>query len=154
MARAGRIPDLITAAFDVRPGDPPVRSMTEATDEHRARFDRYVRELRKVKKIAEQWWNGLLEAETERIGDENHAEINVRIRRPAGPIVNPMAIHAVRSGWLDCQDINDRSPERARVAPAAFVLAWLDEAGRHDLAAFVSALPYWPLGLDDSGRWV
>jgi hypothetical protein len=153
MPPSDRLEALMTAALDVRAGE-PVRDMADASDEHRARFERYVRELRRAKRVAEEWWSGLVEGETDRVGSEAQAQINVRIRRPPGPVVNPTVVHVIRRAWLDCQRINDTLPESSRVAPAAFVLLWLEQAGKHDLGRFVAGIPYWPLGLDDSGRWI
>jgi hypothetical protein len=151
---ASRIDALLAAARDVGPAERlPFRPAVES-DEHRARFQQYVRQLRSAKRVADDWWASLIATEAERIGEEEHAAVNVRLRRPPGPVVNPAVIHVIRSAWLDCQSINERSPAEARVAPEAFVLLWLQEAGRKDLADFVAGLPFWPLGLDDNGRWI
>jgi hypothetical protein len=124
------------------------------TREHAARFERYVRELREAKQAAEGWWAGLIKAEVARIGDEHQAELNVNTRRRRGPVINPHVIHTIRAAWLDCQAINEHSAETLRVAPQAFVLSWLEETGHRELAEFVAGLPFWPMGLDDSGKWV
>ena len=136
------------------PTAPTVFQYGGGSPEHHARFQRYAAELRDAKRIAEDWWKGLIETETARIGDEAQATINVNLRRRYGPVVDPNVIRTIRSAWLDCQSINESVPVTRRVAPEAFVLLWLDDTGLRDLAGFVATLPFWPMGLDDAGRWI
>jgi len=149
-----RIEELLATANDVRPEDAAYAlPLANAGREHRERFDRYIRELRTAKRAADEWWQGMVESEADRVGDERHAAINVTTKRRGGAVSDPNAIHTIRSAWLDCQEINDRAARGNRVAPAVFVLRWLQEARKPELAEFVGSLRYWPLGLDESGRW-
>jgi hypothetical protein len=151
-----RIQDLTAAVRDVLLGgsEGPVRSIAVARAEHRSLFNTYVRELREAKKNAESWWQGLIDSEESRIGNRHEAETNVRLRRPAGYVVHPGVIDTIRRFWLGCLRTNDTLPTQDRVAPETFVLRWLEQEGEHDLADFVSALPYWPMGMDEQGKWI
>jgi hypothetical protein len=145
----------MAAAAEITPeGAPPRRRLSEASPLHRQRFDAYVVALRAARREAESWWSGLLEAETERVGDAESARINVELRRRAGPVSNPHVIHVIRAGWLDCQTVNQQLPELMRVAPEAFVLLWLYEAQHRALADLVATLHYWPIGLAEDGTWM
>lgn len=149
-----RLAALVAAALDVMPAERTrLVPVADSSPEHRARFRAYVKELRSAKKSADKWWSDLIETETARIGDPEHAQLNVQTRRPPGAVVNPMVIDVIRSAWLDCQDLNDTTISHLHVAPVAFVGLWLEESGHDDLAEFVAALPFWPIGLSDSARW-
>lgn len=154
MANDRSLAALAAAAVDALPSDQTLLlPIGQAGSNHRRRFDEYVRDLRRAKKGAEKWWADLIETEMARVGNEQHAEINVRTRRPSGPAVDPAVIRVIRAAWLDCQALNDSTPETLRVAPVALVGLWLDESGYEDLVRFVASLHFWPVGLSDEGRW-
>lgn len=151
-----RIHDLILAVRDVAPAGSggPVRSMADANEPFRELFKSYLRDLAEAKQTAESWWQSVLDIESARIGDRREAEINVKLRRPAGSAAHPRIIHTLRYYWLACSSQNKDLPPRERVAPEAFVLLWLEEAGERDLAEFIASIPYWPLGMDENGNWI
>ncbi|KIG12825.1 hypothetical protein DB30_00988 [Enhygromyxa salina] len=73
---------------------------------------------------------------------------------PVGPVADPHVIGVIRAYWLACEAINAKLPHSARVAPERMLLAWLVD-GRHDSwVRLLTAMPYWPIGLDAEGRWV
>jgi hypothetical protein len=70
-----------------------------------------------------------------------------------GPLAaNPYILGAIREHWLECARLNGRAPGDA-VEPADFIFNWLRRE-RPDLASILAELPYWPVGLDEQGRWV
>ena len=154
MADQPLLAHLVEAVFDVMPSErTELLPIANASPDHRARFQTYVRDLSEAKKGAEKWWTDLIAAEIARVGDRRHAEINVRTRRPSGPVVDPAVINVIRSAWLDCQTLNDRVGDALRLAPVALVGMWLEESGYRDLVAFVAPLHFWPVALNDSNRW-
>jgi hypothetical protein len=60
----------------------------------------------------------------------------------------------VREYWLKCDDVNQKTRAEERVAPEDFLLRWLADNGRDELAEFLAGMPYWPIGMDEDGRWV
>lgn len=151
-----RTNDLILAVNDLASAGSggPVQSIANASSEHRALFDVYVRDLHEAKRAADSWWQDILDTETSRIGDRREAEINLRLRRPAGCVVHPRVIHNIRYYWLACSRRNEDFPPQERVAPVAFVLLWLEQSGERDLAEFIATIPYWPIGMDENGNWI
>jgi hypothetical protein len=147
-----RATELLRAIQDVAPDDHP-RVGSEGSTTHRDLFDQYLTELREAKELAEGWWEALIATEEEdRTGDREQAIANVEGRRPVGPVAHGAIIEVVRKFWLACAALNRQVSEVERVAPEEFVLGWLTSEYQ-DLAAFLSRLPYWPIGLDQT-NWV
>ena len=82
------------------------------------------------------------------------AEINVKLRRPAGCVVHPKVIHTIRHFWLACLRTNESLRPQDQVAPEAFLLRWLEQAEEPELTEFVATLPFWPMGMDEQGNWI
>ncbi|MHC4469333.1 MAG: hypothetical protein ACYTDY_00755 [Planctomycetota bacterium] len=122
--------------------------------QHRVLFDEYVTELREVAEQANAWFQALVDVEEERTGDLAQAEMNVKERRPVGPVADGSVIAVVRRFWLACAELNIGETETERVAPEEFILKWLVTAGHDDLAELLSGFPFWPVGLDNSDNWV
>jgi hypothetical protein len=122
---------------------------------HQALFRQYVKALTAAKEDAEDWWESLIETEEERVGDREQAEENVNDRRPTGPMSLGATDAVVREYWLKCDALNQRTgnPEE-RVPPEDFLLRWLVDNGRDELAEFLASMPYWPIGMDEEGNWV
>ncbi len=119
---------------------------------HERLFERYVKELRSVKRTVDEWWHALVEAESERMSDHGRALRNLSERWPTGPAAHPYVIATVRKYFLACDTLNDESDDE--VYPHAFVSEWLLEEDTEDLADFMSVLPYWPIGLDEDGDFI
>lgn len=147
-----RANELLGAVTDLGIPDHPPASQ-RGTPEHDALFQEYVGELTEAVESAEAWWRALVLVEEGRLGDRDEAEESVRERHPGGPSAHKFIIAAIRKAWLACSSTNERLPEPERVRPEELVLAWL--VRRHPgLAEFISRLSYWPIGLDQEGRWV
>ncbi len=145
--------DLLAAARDVRRGGVPLHPPGAGAAPHRDLFERYVVALRRAKEWADNWWESLVETECGRTPDRATAERLVATRNPLGRVGHMRVVAVVREYWLACEVLNGEAPGQA-VAPEDLLLRWLMEPPHQELAAFLSALPYWPVGLDDSGRWV
>jgi hypothetical protein len=142
------------AAKDFSP-DVDYSPQSRGSAAHQALFRQYVTAFEAAKEDAEEWWDSLIEAEEERVGDRNQAEENVLERRPTGPWSLGATDAVVREYWLKCDALNQkaRNPDE-RVAPEDLLLRWLVDNGRDELAEFLAGMPYWPIGLDEGGNWV
>ena len=67
----------------------------------------------------------------------------------AGPAEHPHLVWLVRKYWLACAEIDAAS----RVRPEVFLLKWLIDHGHRDYVTLLTAMPYWPIGLDENGNW-
>jgi hypothetical protein len=151
-----RCKNLLDAVNDLigKEDGPPIDLMRNAPSAYMPYYSSYVAELRLAKIIADAWMERIINTEAERIGDRIEAKKNIAIRRPLGAVVHPMVIHCIRKAWLTCQGLNDGIPKELRVAPQAFVLAWLDQMAEQELCNFVATLPFWPMGQNETGRWI
>lgn len=67
-------------------------------------------------------------------------------RRLAGAASHPKVVWIVRSYWLAAARIGEVSPE-------IFLLQWLIDSGETELVRLIACMPYWPIGLDETGNW-
>lgn len=145
---------LMQAARDLRRDWPQESVSNHLSASHKDLFARYVVDLRRAKQGAENWWSAMIETETQRTIDQVEAEYNVSTRYQVGAVANRGVIHVLRKYWLSCVALNEELSPKDRVHPEEFLLGALLREHYEDLAEFVSRLPYWPIGLDDEGRWV
>ena len=118
-------------------------------------FQQYVKALAAAKEDAETWWESLIETEQERVGDRDQAIENVNERRPTGAMSLGASDAVVREYWLKCDALNRKTRDlEERVAPEDFLLRWLVDNRRDELAEFLAGMPYWPIGMDEDGNWV
>jgi hypothetical protein len=145
--------DLIAAIDDLDvPGHP--RRGSIGTPGHQRLFDDYLSLLEEAIETAKGWWEALVDVELERTGNKEEALDNVRQRHPGGPVSHKFVIAALRRGWLSCHELNGDVEPSQRVRPEEFVLAWLVDKGRAEIAEFLSTMAYWPVGLDAESEWV
>jgi hypothetical protein len=151
-----RIAQLLASIADVAPrGHPKPRSLQEASDAHQQLFKEYVAELKRSHRKAEEWVNGLVEGIMRRARkSKERAILEVRATSPAAPASYSTVLGTIRHFWLRCVELNDSVPAAERVPPEQFVLGWLTEGNHAELAAMISRLTYFPVGLDKSGHWV
>lgn len=152
-----RAKNLIVAVRDVAATDhPSPLLMSAAGPRHRHVFSTYVRKLRAAKKVADEWWESLVENNrgSRRRNGREEAVRRAKELRPLGPRSDPNFIGLLRQYWFECWALNATVNPEQRVPPEDFLLAWLIEAGEDELAEFVSGLTYWPVGQDKKGRWV
>jgi len=143
---------LIRSVKDVVPSPPGV-ALTAASKPYRTLFEAYLAELRTAKGWAEKWWDSLIEAEQARGRSRKRAVANVKSSWPVGAVAHKGIIGVIRKYWLECQKLNQKAAESKRLPPEEFIMGWLirqDET----LAAFLSDLPFWPMGIDEEGNWV
>jgi hypothetical protein len=148
---------LLLAPRDLPPSapwtDPPI-SPRGASDEHVTLFREYVEYLADAMAIAEAWWDGLIA-----LGREDGLDLQAAVaaayeRRFAGPASCAEVVWTIRTFWLRCVELNERTPYARRVPPEVLLLHWLWIDGHHEWVQVITGMPYWPIGLDGSGRWV
>jgi hypothetical protein len=127
----------------------PARS--EASAAHRALYTKYRKELKKMLDDAIEWWAYRTQSLEEELGSAREARVANWAEFPAGPVSDPNTVAVIRKYWLACAELNAR--ETPPVAPESFLLQWVVDEGDMATAELLSAMPYWPVGLDGAGRW-
>jgi hypothetical protein len=132
----------------------PQRPRDAGSARHRELFEEYADMLAVLARESLDWWRETVTARTRAASDPARAEREAWIARPAGPASFPGFVAFVRDYWLECQRLNEASPDAERVAPESLLVDWLLD-GDHALeVAVVACMPYWPIGLDASGKWI
>lgn len=133
--------------------EPPI-TPSEASELHRAAFTDYLADMAEVYDFASKWWEATLDGIVEESGVSRAEAAKIAInRRFAGPAALPAVVWIVRTYWLKCVEINQSVPEFQRVPPEVFLLKWLSDRGEGDWVKLLSCMPYWPIGLDENGKW-
>ncbi len=126
---------------------------TEAGAAHADLYAAYLRQLPTIFKRAEIWWKGNVYAHIQQGASEEDARTMAFARRLAGPAAEPHVVGLVRRVWRDCAALNATLPLERRVPPQTLLLEWLVDDGYDDFVILLTCMPYWPIGLDDQGRW-
>ena len=141
--------DLALAGAAVIESSPPLK---QASDAHRKLFARYRKDLKRVLDDAVQWWDHRTEAFKEELGNAKQARMANWREFPAGPASDPYTVAVIRKYWLACDALNAQAVPP--VAPEALLLQWVVDEGDMATAELLSAMPYWPVGLDADGAWL
>lgn len=128
-------------------------SFSEAGEGHRRLYLAYRKSLVSVLRDATEWWDGRTEIFLEELGSEKRARLENWREFPAGPASDPFLVALLRRTWLDCDALN-RSGDVPQVAPECLLLKWIVDENDMATAEILSAMPYWPIGLDRAGNWV
>jgi hypothetical protein len=123
----------------------------EASAAHRALFTKYRKDLKKVLDEAVEWWAYRTQSLEEELGSAKQARVANWAEFPAGPASDPNTVAVIRKYWLACSALNAK--EAPPVAPESFLLQWVVDEGDMETAELLSAMPYWPVGLDGAGHW-
>ncbi len=148
---------LLSAPRDLpvaEPGQRPADAAGAPVESHQDLFARYAIDLQWAVSEAIAWWEALVRRRVER-GETEEAAIRANYElRPAGPASRPEVVHVVRSFWLQCAGLNRMLPPERRVPPEVFLLGWLQRSAQFRTAvAVLSGMPYWPIGLDETGEF-
>jgi hypothetical protein len=149
---------LLKAPQDVPVRDPvpwrePPISHAAASPQHQLLFAEYKERLAQAMDIAEDWWNGMLQAARDRGLDAADAAKEVVSLVFAGPAARGEVVLTVRTFWLRCVALNREVEPAMRVPPQVLLLGWLVDDGRDRWVAILTRMPYSPLGLDEAGEW-
>ncbi|HEY0856431.1 MAG TPA: hypothetical protein VGE16_05210 [Albitalea sp.] len=140
--------DLALSGASVIESSPPLKS---APDAHRKLYARYRKDLKRVLDDAVAWWNDRTVVFKEEYGDTKQARMANWQEFPAGPVSDPYTVAVIRKYWLACDALNAQAP--TKVAPEVLLLQWVIDDGDMVTAELLSAMPYWPMGLDSDGAW-
>ena len=144
---------LLGAAADLR-AEPraPVR-LSEASEFHRLAHHAYLRDLERALVEAERWWTQQL-GEREARGLSGEAALDAcYAAHPIGPGSHPRVLGVIQAYWVLCEEINAILPTERPVAPEQLLLDWLRDGHRDSWVDALTALPYWPVGVDEHGGW-
>jgi hypothetical protein len=143
----------------------------------------YVKELREAKEIVNEWWQALVAQTLQQAESEFAAAEELRRRWPVGPAAHPAILRVVRKYYLACDELNRQVARSSAqtdaqaiesvatyslaangrkaalepdlpLSPGVLVGESLFTAQTRDLADIVGRLTYWPIGLDEKGRYV
>lgn len=142
--------DLALCGARLIPASP---SFAEAGEGHRELYVRYRKALDKVLPAAIDWWEGRTQVFTDEFGSAKRARLENWREFPAGPVSDPYVVAVLRETWLACAALN-RNPEMQPVAPEHLLLQWIVDDEDMATAELLSAMPYWPIGLDRAGNWL
>ena len=148
---------LLRAPLDLAEcGAPTYRNDATGASAHRDLFKEYAEVIEVVSGVALEWWNEILHARRAQIedGNDDDAEREAWLGRPAGPAACPAIVAVVRDYWLACEQINVKLEPEQRVAPWILLLGWLRDGEHGEAVRVLSCMPYWPIGLDEQGDWV
>ena len=132
--------------------DPPA-TLHAATSRHQELFADYKEFLEEALEIAEEWWNDQIQVQLDD-GLAPDAALNaVYANVFAGPAARPEVVWTLRTYWLKCDAINRETAVEEQVPPQVFLLSWLMDGSHDAWVQALTGLPYWPIGLSDSGQW-
>lgn len=122
---------------------------------HQELFHAYVAELKEVVPEARRIWLEIIDDCERRTRDRASAMAEAVGFAPAGAAFDARVVHVVRKYWLACDALNRRTKaQEQKVSPQAFMLQWLVDIRYQDAVEVLAGMPYWPLGLDETGNWV
>jgi hypothetical protein len=146
---------LICAGFDLRERKYAKLGPHDAGEIHRLAHGSYLRALEQALAEAERWWARELGQREVRGLDADQALDDAYAAHPVGPAGHPRVVGVVQAYWALCHEINAvLTDEQQHVAPEQLLLGWLLDGTRDSWVEILSAMPYWPVGLDAEGAWV
>jgi hypothetical protein len=149
---------LLGAGADLRPRTTAEPSLAEADDAHRFAHAAWLRDLERALIEAERAWARELSHRETRGSTREQALDDLYAKHRAGPVGHPRVLGVIQAYWALCHEINHALVDRKRhVGPENLLLGWMRDSfgdrGRDSWVEILSALPYWPVGLDADGRW-
>lgn len=146
---------LLGAGMDLRRHPMETLAYADATEPHRLAFSTYLRDLEGALVEAERWWVSELARHEARGSTSEQALAQLYAAHSAGPVGHPRVLGVIQAYWALCHEINRAIVgTKHDVSPELLLLAWLREARRESWVEVLTALPYWPVGLDAAGKWV
>jgi hypothetical protein len=149
---------LLGAAADLRSPTSRARRVPlhEASEFHRLAFAGYLRALERALGEAEDAWLRERDAHERRGLAREDAVARMFVDHPCGLVDHPAPIGVIQAYWALARDIDAKLPPERSVAPEQLLLGWLIDEGKdtpiETWVEALTALPYWPLVLDDQAR--
>lgn len=146
---------LLAAPADVRTTQIDPLALDEASEFHRLAHHAYARELELALTEAERWWARELHLRDAQGMTSREAADDVFAAHPCGPVSHPRVLGVIQAYWVLCEEINAAMPASARrVPPEQLLLGWLVDGHHVTWIEVLTAMPYWPIGIDAAGQWV
>lgn len=99
------------------------------------------------------WWRGVVERLMPDSGNVREAAMAAYERWPAGPASREDMVGLFRKYWFACEAASLELPESKRMWPEDFLLGGCSATEDATRYLVVTAMPYWPMGLDSNGQW-
>ncbi|WP_106089239.1 hypothetical protein [Enhygromyxa salina] len=145
---------LLGAGFDLRPRVYEPVALEHASEFHGLAYNSYLRALGRALAQAERWWARELGDHQQRGASPEQARERAYATHVVGPVGHPQVIGVIQAYWALCHEINAALIEVERhVAPEQMLLGWLRDERHQTWVDALTAMPYWPVGLDRAGRW-
>lgn len=145
---------LLGAGRDLRSNPAREVARANASEFHRLAHAAYARALELALADAESWWRAaLLEREARGLSADEALD-DLYQARPCGPVTHPRVLGVIQAYWVVCEEINAVVSLAERVGSEQVLLGWLDPLEHETWIAALTAMPYWPVGIDGAGRWV
>lgn len=124
----------------------------DAPPETQALFADYCRDLQAAYESARGAWEAKIDALVATGASEKDAIAKLQRDRLAGPADNQILTGVIRKYWLACDEQN-RNRVDYWIPPETFAIKWFFDQKNEDFLQLLSALPYWPIGMDKNGDW-
>jgi hypothetical protein len=118
-------------------------------------FEQYRRELRELYEVLRRQNEEAVARLMDSEGLEEE-EARAHMEREYGPLVHDgHVINLIRKYWLELARLGKERRARGEdfLEPLTFLVDDLIDAGEDDLAAFLTEIAYWPIGLDENNEW-
>ncbi|TGT72061.1 MULTISPECIES: hypothetical protein [unclassified Mesorhizobium] len=113
----------------------------------------YLHELADMTEQAIEWWREIVDSHMEDGRNIRDAARKAYAGWPAGPAAHETVVSVVRTYWLACVEETERLPPDGAMLPEDFLLATLERVKHKRAILVLTAMPYWPVGLDEKGSW-
>jgi hypothetical protein len=122
-------------------------------DSHRSAHANWLQEVSWAADQAIDWWRTIADGFRDPGLSWADAARQAYQQWPSGPASSEYIVSVVRRHWLNCERLNAGLPTRAVIWPEDFLLGTLDPQVHHRVLLVLTAMPYWPIGLDENGNW-
>ncbi|WP_434725259.1 hypothetical protein [Mesorhizobium sp. RIZ17] len=113
----------------------------------------YLDELTGMTDQAIEWWQEIVDNHMEDGERPQDAARKAYAGWPAGPAAHETVVSVVRTYWLACVEQSTKLTQGEGMFPEDFLLATLDRTKQKRAILVLTAMPYWPIGLDQTGNW-
>ncbi|MDW3224258.1 MAG: hypothetical protein R8G34_15485 [Paracoccaceae bacterium] len=141
-------------AYTLRDYSNAIFELDDAPEVFRSAYGDFLEDITDALNGAMSHWQDQIDAQIEEGDSEKEAIMRLTLTMLGGPARHQPFISAIRRNWLAIQAISQPLPAEARwVAPETIMAKWPYDQKLSELVSVVSAMPYWPVGLDEDGNW-
>jgi hypothetical protein len=141
---------------DVRDPNDPTSSLppvVQCPESYGSAHTNWLDEARWATDQAIEWWQAVVGGFREPGMSWPDAARSAYRQWPSGPASSEYVVSVVRRHWLACEKISGSLPADEQVWPEDFLLGTLDPQAQSRIVLVLTAMPYWPIGLDEHGNW-